>query len=241
MLHKTRGITLYKLNYNDIYSIVQLYTEEFGPVSYLAAKSKGKKTRIPKSLFYSLSVLDIEVEHQNLRDIQRIKEAKIHAPFSSLLINPIKSAISIFLAEFIGKVVKDAQPNQLLFDYIFHSIQIFDLLERDYANFHLVFMIKMSRFLGFYPDVSGYKMGMFFNMQDGVFTNYKPLDTHFLNPNESKVFHLLLRMNYENMHVFRFSRHERKEIVCKILEYYRFHLSHLSEIKSLEVLHEVFG
>ena len=241
MLHKTRGITLYKLDYNDTYSIVQLYTEEFGPVSYLAAKTKGKRTRIPKSLFYPLSVLDIEVEHQNLRDIQRIKEAKIHAPFSSLLINPIKSAIGIFLAEFIGKAVKEVQPNKLLFGYIFHSVQFFDLLERDYANFHLVFMMKMSQFLGFYPDISGYKKGMFFDMQNGVFTIYKPFNTYFLNPNESEVFYLLSRMNYENMHVFRFSRYERKDILCKILEYYRFHLTDFQEIKSLDVLHEVFG
>ncbi|MDR0799014.1 MAG: recombination protein O N-terminal domain-containing protein, partial [Dysgonamonadaceae bacterium] len=80
MLHKTRGIVLHRLNYNDTYSIVSVFTEEFGAMSYLAGKAKGKKTRVPQSLFHPLAVLDMEVEHLNLREIQRLKEVKVHLP-----------------------------------------------------------------------------------------------------------------------------------------------------------------
>lgn len=241
MLHKTRAIVLYNLNYSDTYSIVHMYTEEFGPVSYLTARSKGKKTRIPKSVFYPLSVLDMEVDHQNLRDIQRLKEAKIHIPFISIANNPVKSTITLFLAEFIGKVIKEVHPNKLLFNYIFHSLQVLDLVEKDYANFHLVFMIRLSHFLGFYPDTSGYVQGMYFDMQNGIFVKYKPNHIHCLNPDESKAFYNLLRMNYENMFTFKFSRYERKDIIYRILDYYRLHLINFSDMKSLEILHEVFG
>jgi DNA repair protein RecO (recombination protein O) len=241
MLHKTRGIVLHSLNYSDVWSIVAVFTEEFGLVSYLAAKAKGKKARAPKSLFHPLSLLDLEVEHRNLQDIQRLKEARVHYPLFSLLSDPVKTTISLFLAEFIGKVVKEIEPNKHLFDYILHSVQILELSEKTYANFHLVFMIRLSPFLGFSPDSSGYKKGMFFDMQNGVFTLYKPAHIHFLNPDESEVFSLLLRMNYENMHTFRFSRHERKSIIYRILEYYRLHLTHFPDLNSLEILHEVFG
>ncbi|MDR0680883.1 MAG: recombination protein O N-terminal domain-containing protein [Dysgonamonadaceae bacterium] len=241
MLHKTRAIVLYNLNYSDIYSIVHVFTEEFGPVSYLIAKMKGKKTRVPKSVFHPLSVLDLEVEHQNLREIQRLREAKVHIPMLSILSNPVKSTISIFLAEFISKVIKEVQPNKLLFDYIFHSVQVLDLYEKNYANFHLVFLIRMSQFLGFYPDSSGYANGMYFDMQNGVFVPYKPAHIHFLNPDESGVFFNLLRMSYENMRHFKFSGNGRKAIIIRISEYYRLHLSNFPEIKSLEILHEVFG
>ena len=241
MLHKTRGIILYNLSYSDAYSIVHVFTEEFGPVSYLTARTKGKKTRLPKALFQPLSILDLEVEHLNLRDIQRLKEAKVHVSFISILDNPIKSTICLFLAEFIAKVAKEVQSNKLLFDYIFHSLQILDLLESKSANFHLVFMIRLSQFLGFYPDATGYKNRMYFDMQNGVFTAYKPNHVHFLNPDDSQVFYNLLRMNYENMFNFKFSRHERKNIIYRILEYYRLHLTSFSEMKSLEILHEVFS
>ncbi|MDL2223893.1 DNA repair protein RecO C-terminal domain-containing protein [Bacteroidales bacterium OttesenSCG-928-M06] len=241
MLHKTRAIVLYNLNYNDAYFIVHTYTEEFGPVSYLTSRSKGKKSRIPKSLFYPLSVLELEVEHYNLRDIQRLKEAKQHVSFLSLISNPVKSTISIFLSEFISKIIKESSPNRLLFDYIFQSLRILEMIEKDYANFHLVFMIRLSQFLGFYPDSRDYMKGMYFDMQNGMFVRYKPMHIHFLNPDESQVFYNLLRMNYENMASFKFSRHERKTIIYRILEYYRLHLIHFPDIKSLEILHEVFG
>jgi DNA repair protein RecO (recombination protein O) len=78
-------------------------------------------------------------------------------------------------------------------------------------------------------------------MRSGVFANYKPSNPHFLNTDESRVFFNLLRMNYENMALFTFSRHERKDIIHRILEYFRIHLNRLPEIKSLEILHEVFG
>ncbi|MDR0864559.1 MAG: recombination protein O N-terminal domain-containing protein [Candidatus Symbiothrix sp.] len=240
MLHKTRAIVLYNSNYSDIYSIVHLLTEEFGPVSYLIAKAKGKKTRVPKSVFHPLSVLDLEVEHLNLRNIQRIKEAKVHIPLISLLNNPVKSTISIFLVEFIGKVVRDAQPDKLLFDYIFRSVQVLELYDKNYANFHLVFMIRLSQFLGFYPDSGGYVKGMYFDLQNGVFVSYKPMHVHFLHPDESGVFFNLLRMSYDNMANFKFSGKERKNIIYRIIEYYRLHLTNFPEIKSLEILHEVF-
>jgi DNA repair protein RecO (recombination protein O) len=48
-------------------------------------------------------------------------------------------------------------------------------------------------------------------------------------------------MNYENMQRFRFSGNQRKDIINRILEYYRLHLTNFPEIKSLDVLHEVFG
>ena len=241
MLHKTRAIVLYNVNYSDTYTIVHVLTEMFGPVSYLTAKARGKTTRVPKSLFHPLSIVELEVEHQNLREIQRLKEARAHIPLLSILNNPVKSTMSIFLAELIGKVATDAQPDQRLFDFILESIRILEMLEKEYANFHLVFMIGLSRFLGFYPDNNGYRPGMYFDLQNGVFAAYKPAHPHFLNPDDSQVFFNLLRMNYENMTLFTFSRHERKDIISRILEYYRIHLNRLPEIKSLEILHEVFG
>ena len=240
MLHKTRGIVLHSFTYNDKYAITQIYTEEFGRVSYLTAKSKGKQTRVPKSLFHALSALDLEVEHKNLRDIQRIKEAKVSLPPGSILCDPVKSVMSIFLAEFISHVTKDRQPDKVLFDFIYQSIHVFDLAENGVANFHLVFMIRLSIFLGFYPNAEGYMPNMFFDMQNGEFVRNKPFHPHFLNPDDSRIFLLLLRMNYENMHTFSFSGKQRVDIINRILEYYKLHLSELPEIKSLEVCQNFF-
>jgi len=241
MLHKTRGIVLHNLPYNDTYAIALIYTEEFGRVSYLTSLSKSRKSKTPRSLLHPLAILDLEVEHKNLRDIQRIKEIKIHIPLIAILTDPVKNALGIFLAELTGKVIYEEQPNRLLFDFLLQSVQVLELTAASPANFHLAFMIHLSRFLGFYPNSTGYKAGMFFDMQNGAFTPCKPAHIYFLPPDESAVFYNLLRMSYENMSIFRFSGRERQMIIRRILEYYRLHLSNFPEIKSLSVLHEVFS
>jgi len=240
MLHKTRGIVLHSIPYNDMYAITLIYTEEFGRVSYLTSQSKSRKSRVPRSLFHPLSILDLEVDHKNIRDIQRIKEIKIHIPLTSILTDPVKSALGIFVAELFSKVIREEQTNRLLFDFFLQSIQVLELTDASPANFHLVFMIHLSRLLGFYPDSSNYKDGMIFDMRNGVFSSSKPAHIDFLPSDESAVFYNLLRISYENMSIFRFSGRERQMIIQRILEFYRLHLSDFPEIKSLNVLHDVF-
>lgn len=241
MLHKTRAIVLYRVNYSDRYAIVHVLTELFGPVSYLTARTKGKSTRVPRSLFHPLSVMDIEVEHRDVREIQRLREARPCFPLTSIRSNPVKSSLCIFLAEWLGKVASDRQADRRLFDFVLRSIRVLEVMEKNYANFHIVFMVGVSRFLGFYPDSGSYRRGRYFDMLNGVFTDYRPPTAPFLNPDESRIFFNLLRMNYENMALFALSRHERKIVIDRILDYYRIHLNRLPEIRSLDVLHDLFG
>jgi len=241
MLHKTRGIVLHSLPYNDTYAITLIYTEEFGRMTYLTSQSRGRKSKVPRSLFHPLAILNLEVEHQNSRDIQRIKEIKIHTPLIALLTDPVKSALGIFIAELVSKVIREEQTNHLLFDFLLQSVKVLELTNASPANFHLVFMIHLSRLLGFYPDSTDYQKGMFFDMRNGVFMRNTPVHIHFLPPDESAIFFNLLRISYENMSAFHFSGRERQAIIRRILEYYRLHLSDFPEIKSLEVLHDVFS
>lgn len=240
MLHKTRGIVLHSLNYNDKYKIVHIYTEEFGRVPYLVAKSKGKKSRASSALFHPFALLDLEVEHQNLRDIQRVKEARPEVLLSSIPFHPVKIPLTMFLAEFMYKVVKDEQSNRSLFAFVCQSIEVLDLMDSGFANFHLAFMMRLTYFLGFYPNEEDYLPGMFFDMQGGVFVRFKPNHPYFLPPDESQLFRLLLRMNYQNMQAYAFSRQDRVNIIHRMLDYYKVHFSSLTELKSLEVLQALF-
>lgn len=240
MLKKTKGIVLGLTDYNDRYSIVRILTEDFGILSYLASREKGRKSKKSRMLFHPLAVLEMEVEHYNLRDIHRLKEAHALISMPSLLFDPVKSSICLFLAEFLSKVIRDIQADKLLFSYLLYSLEILELSPKSYTNFHLTFLIRLSQFLGFYPNAEEYRKGMYFDMQKGYFVLYKPQHGHSLNPDDSLILSLLLRMNYHNMHCFQFSGSQRRLVINQILEYYRLHLSYLPEIKSLDVLHEIF-
>jgi DNA repair protein RecO (recombination protein O) len=240
MLSKTRGIVLHTVPYNDKYSIIHVYTEFFGRVSYLAARKRGRKTMTPHALFLPLSVIEMEVEHLNTREIQRIREMKACYPLTDIPAHPVKNMVALFLAEILYRAVRTKEPDSRLFEYLYESIRWLELTEQGVANFHLVFLIHLVRYLGVYPNVESYRTGYFFDMMNGEFIIQRPEHRYHLDEAESLIFYRLLRMNYVNMAVYAFSRHDRLQIIHRILEYYQLHLSDFPEIKSLPILQSLF-
>lgn len=240
MLHKTRGLVLNTINYNDKYILVQIFTESFGRVTYMVSKAKGKNVKVPKSLFSPLAILNLEVEHQASRDIQRIREARPEVHLYDISCNLGKTSMAFFLSEFLTRVLRDADESNHLFYFLEQSVQVLEMTDKSIANYHLVFMLKLSHFLGFYPNLEEYRENSLFDMMNGEFVTYQPLHRHFLNRYDSKALSLLARISFENMHHFVFSRQDRVNIINKILEYYRIHLYDFPTLKSLDVLHELF-
>lgn len=228
------------INYNDKYVLVPVFTESFGRVTYMVSKAKGKSSKAPKSLFSPLAVLDLEVEHQASRDIQRVREARSELFLYGISTDLSKTSMAFFLSEFLSRILKDTNDSWQLFNFLYQSVQILEMTDESIANFHLVFMLKLSHFLGFYPNLEEYTEGSFFDMMNGEFVIRQPLHNHYLNRYDSKVLSMFARISYENMHHFAFSRQDRITIINRILEYYRLHLYDFPALKSLDVLHELF-
>jgi DNA repair protein RecO (recombination protein O) len=237
---KTKGIVLTNMKYNDKYSIATIYTEQSGRMAYIVSKSKGKSSKIPYNLFSPLNIIELEVEHQPSREIQRIKEARNIFPFHSISQNMSKTSIVFFLSEFLSKVLKDSNDSMLIYHFISDSMQVLEMTERGVANFHLVFMLRLTKFLGFYPNMEDYQEGKLFDLLAGEFVSATPFHRHYISKGESLALSRLARITYANMHRFGFGRDDRASIIRHIVEYYRLHLENFSELKSLDVLHELF-
>lgn len=240
MQGKTRGIVLHSIPYNDKYSIVHMYTEAFGRTAYMVARSRGRKSAVSKTLFIPLSVLELEVEHYPKREIHRIKESKVCFPLTDLCCNPVKNIIALFLSEMLYRVVKETEPDERLFDYLYHSVHLLENTTEGIANFHLVFLMGLLRYLGVFPHIDTYNDGYYFDLHNGIFVAEIPMHTHYLNKDDSLVFARLLRISYENMSLYMFSRHDRINIIQRIIEYYRLHLPEFPEIKSIAVMQSLF-
>ncbi len=240
MLHKTHGIVLNTIDYNDKYFLSAIYTETLGKVTYMIPKKKSKTSRLARSFFSPLTLLNLEVEHQPSREIQRIREAHNLYPTLSIPSNMVKTSILFFLSEFLTKVLKETDDYKSIYHYISHSIRVLEEIDKGIANYHIVFILKLTRFLGFFPNFDNYKPGDIFDMINGVFVSHQTMHRHFINSEESKTLASLARINYQNMRYFTFSRQDRVNIINKMLEYYRLHLQDFPELKSLNVLHELF-
>ena len=153
MLQKTLGIVLRTVKYKDTAFIADVYTDVAGRVSFMVPVPRSRKASVKSVLFQPLAPVELEADFRPNTSIYRIKEAKSWHPFSSLPYDPYKSAIALFLSDFLCKAVRVEADNKALFAYLRHSIVWLDECRAGFANFHLVFLMRLSRFLGPYPNL----------------------------------------------------------------------------------------
>lgn len=242
MLQTIQGVVLKVIKYNDSYNIVDFYTYQLGRASFMVRNTKSQKSKIKSLLFQPFTFLEFEAEIKPSATIHIIKEAKIHLHYSSLPYNPIKSSLALFLSEFLYHALRLEQANASFFTYIQYSAQWLDRIEGvQIANFHLVFLIRMSRFLGLYPNVESYSPGYYFDLIEASFVPFEPNHSAFIVPLEAKYIPLLMRINYRTMHLVSMNQQLRSKCLKAINDYYRIHIPNFPILKSLDVLHEVFN
>lgn len=244
MLEKTEAIVLHTLKYGEAKLVVDMFTRLYGRMTFMVPLSQSPRSKMKKQYFQPLTLLNIETDVRQQAQMQKLHDISLLMVGQSLLSEPSKVAIALFISEFLYHALRDEQRNEPLFDYLCNSIDWLDKREHDYANFHLVFLIHMSRFLGFYPNLEEKNDGalpQMFDLREGTFRYDVPIHRDFLAPDETKHIHSLMRMDYATMHLFKLNRANRNRILDILVHYYRLHLPAIPEIRSLEVFRELYG
>lgn len=241
MLIKSRAIVLHTVKHTDESVIVELLTEATGCVSFAVRVSRSRRAAVRHTLFRPLALLEVEWNHHARGGLQHLRSAQAAVPLLSVPYEAHKTTVALFLAEFLHHAVRTEAAPELLFSYVFSSVEWFDAAQSGCANFHLVFLLRLARFLGFEPNLEGAAPGCYFDLEAGRFTPVRPTRPHFIEPDEAARLPLLMRMNFGTMHLFRFSGAERSRLLEHINTYYRLHLPSFPELRSLAVLREVFA
>lgn len=229
MLQKTRGIVLNYLKYGESSIIVRVYTESFGLQSYIVNGVRSAKSKNKIALFQPLTLLDMVVYHREQAQLQRIKEMKCEEPFRSLPFEFRKSGIALFMTEVLVKSVKQEEENAALFEFLHHAIMLLDHLQHNYSNFHLQFLLKLSVYLGFGPGTA-----------EELYEQAHPGgNTPDFGRQEKQLIEALLEEGFENK--IKMNGEQRRAILGNILIFYRLHVDHFGELRSLSVLQEVMG
>ncbi|MEG1379003.1 MAG: recombination protein O N-terminal domain-containing protein [Bacteroidales bacterium] len=238
---KIRGIVFSMIPYNDKTSFVHMYTDKFGRVTYAVPNTRSKRTKLPKSLFAPFTILEMEVEHSPGREIQKIAEARVAVVHMNLYADPVKNAVVLFLSEMLSRVIREQEQNIALYQFLTDAIELYELLDEGKANYHLLFLLRISEFLGFRMNRESYQEGYWFDLTEGTFLPQAPEHTWYMTPPEAYLLHSVLNIQFGNLASYQFNREQRTALLDKIVLYFRLHLPDLKEIRSLEVLKMLFA
>lgn len=238
MVITTRAIVFSSIKYSEADLIVSCFTEKAGLKSYLLRGIlKSRKGKLRASLFQPLTQLELEAFHKDKGTLERIQEAKVLQPYQSLHTDVVKSSVVLFLAEMLKNSIQEEEPNPALFQYLEQSLHWMDVHEQ-IANFHIHFLLKLTAFLGFYPDISNDK-APYFNLMEGNFEN-EPFGDYCETGEAVEALKAFFGIDFEDSSHISLPKKQRLETLNLLLLYYQLHLQGYKKPKSLLVLNQLF-
>lgn len=238
----SHGVILHAFRYNDSQLIVNIYTEQAGMIPFFINRVRARKGRgVHASEWQPLSLVEVTWAATDRKALQRPAELSLWHPWRTIPFQPYKMTMALFLGEFLYYALRHEMQNPALFDYMTHSLAWLDESEEHYANFHVVFLLRLTRFLGFYPNVEHWHAGQFFDMQNATFTDQRPLHDQYIEPAEAALVPKFMRMDMRKMRAVGLNGAVRRRALELIVEFYRLHVAEFPDIKSLDILAEVFA
>lgn len=237
MLIKTKAIVISSLKYQEKSLIVKCFTFSDGLKTYFVRDAYSSKKASQKiAYFQPLSILEIEAVHKNKGTLENFKEIKIHQPFHSIHSNIAKSTIVLFLSEILHHSIHEEEKNESLFTFLETALLWLDN-HNEIANFHLILMLEITKYFGFYPDISEANLN-YFDVNAGNFTAFQNISS--LTEHETNLFKKLINLKFDSTHKI-FHVIERQLVLKMLIDYYTIHIDGFKPPKSLEVLKEVFS
>jgi DNA repair protein RecO (recombination protein O) len=237
MITTTKAIVLSTIKYADYDIIVKCYTE-LGLKSYLVKRIfKQKKGKLSPAFFQPLTQLEITAKYNPNKTLHFIKEANVGYSYTTIFADVAKQTIAVFLSEVLTKVLREEETNHQLFTYLETAFIWLDTHHMS-ANFHLLFLMNLTKYLGFYPEKD--TSSLYFDLAAGKFSNQKPLNQYISGENLIH-FKMLLGTNFDVLHELKFNKKIRQTILENVIQYFQLHLPGFNKPKSLEVLKAVFS
>jgi DNA repair protein RecO (recombination protein O) len=242
MLIKCKAIILKTVDYSENSVVLKCLTDTHGIQSYMVNGVRSKKGSIKPSHLLPLTLLELESYHQQNKGLQRIKELRCVPQLKSLHFDLYKSAIGIFMAEVIHKIVKDENHIDMpLFTFLYNSIQILDLQTEQTGNFPIFFLVHLTKYLGFYPKGSFTESTNGFDTREGLFEEYSIRNPFQLSPELSEKLFTVLQYSIADNFEVSIPYQQRTQLLELMIDYYKEHIEGVLDIKSHKVLAEVLG
>jgi len=238
MIETTKAIVLNTIKYGDTSLIATCYTESYGVKAYmLKGVLKAKRAKIKPAYFQPLTQLNMTVNHNNKGILNTIREVEVLTFYNSLHTDIKKQTIALFLAETLYYAIREEEQNETLYKYLETSFLWLETHD-NISNFHLLFLLNLTKFLGFYPELIDASES-YFDLIEGRFTKRSNPTT--VSGNNLVQFKKLLGINFDVLHTVNFNAPNRQAVLAILIQYFELHLEGFKKPKSIAILKSVFS
>ncbi|MCH5178619.1 MAG: recombination protein O N-terminal domain-containing protein [Prevotellaceae bacterium] len=254
MFLSSRAIVLSKVRHTDSTFIATLYTEQAGSVAFAVRIPKTSRATIKPQLFQPLTLLTIEWDNREQQSLQRLRNAHLLAPYTTLHTHPHKAAVSAFLAETLYHALHQ-ENNGNIFSFIHHSLLWYDCPEGCFVsksgyvvpksgnvdNFPLIFLAQLTDHLGIGISAANGAPLPYFDLIEGEYTPTQPPHLYYLYGRDALFVHTLRRIAYPTLHLLRLTPAEQHRALRAIVAYYRIHIPDFPKLRSLDILRDLLS
>jgi DNA repair protein RecO (recombination protein O) len=238
MLLKTRGIVFRTVKYGETSVIADIFTEEKGLCTFIGGGVRSAKARMPFNLFQPMTVVEMVAYHRENAGANRLKELRADTIWSAIPFDIKRGAVALFMAEICRKSIQEAEENRELFDFLLDHLRWLDTTPHPIANLHLHFLLGLSGYLGFQPQVPDEGDELFWDLKDGSF-GASPLHAFTLEPEQTRQMLALLEIPLELAHEIQMTRAQRKSLLQRLLQFYQLQLPGFQSVNTPEILEMV--
>lgn len=243
MIVKTEGIVLRTIKHSDSGIIAHILTRDRGRLSFMVRGVHSKKGKTPAVFFQPLQLLELEIWVKEGRDLNSIREVSSAHSFTSLPWDPYKSSIALFISEVLSRSVQEEEPDPALYNFIRTTITDLDNTTGNISNFHIAFLITLSVYLGIAPSAASVTEDSpaYFDMNSGSFCQSPPMHGFYLQHRHALILQRFMFTTPSSSAEIKLNGRERSEFLSSVLTFFSIHLPGMKNIRSLEVMSQLFS
>lgn len=232
-------IALRTVKHSDRSTVLSAFSREAGRVSFVLPAGGGRGAARLKAITSPGARFTCVVRSSSGESLLRpIDPMPVGSPV--MPDHPAKPAITLFLVDVLGSALRETPAEPLLYDFVSGMLEQLAHSECRVADFHIVFLVRLTHFLGIEPDVASWQQGYVFDMQGGVFQPVPPGHNRYIEAREAGFLPRLMRITLRNSICFRFSATTRNLILDNLIRYYTYHGILPGEPRSLPILRALF-
>lgn len=239
MLVKTEAILIHYIRYSDNSLVARFYTREYGRVAVMIKGLSSRKGGVKISYFQPLNIFDLELYHSESREIHNLREMSLRYVPLRIPGDLKRSSVALFMSEILHNIIREEDRNELLYDFIESSVLALDGITEGISNFHIWFLVSLTAYTGIGPSPTSLDR-YFFDMIAGHFTEAVPVHTDYLDLRQARILNSFLDSDINDIGKILLTGEERSELLDRLVRYYQLHLPGIKQIRSLQVLKDIY-